>query len=52
MGQHGPDRYIEAQVWADEPLRPYLPTSSAGAHSRASPDQTAYDARSPGPFGE
>jgi hypothetical protein len=24
-GQHGPDRYIEAQVWADEPLLPYLP---------------------------
>jgi hypothetical protein len=22
-GEHGPDRYIEAQVWADEPLRPY-----------------------------
>ncbi len=26
-GQHGPDRYIEAQVWADEPLLPYLPKS-------------------------
>ena len=23
-GKLGPDRYIEAQVWADEPLRPYL----------------------------
>jgi hypothetical protein len=23
-GQHGPERYIEAQVWADEPLLPYL----------------------------
>jgi hypothetical protein len=23
-GEHGPDRYIEAQVWADEPLEPYL----------------------------
>jgi hypothetical protein len=22
-GEHGPDRYIEAQVWADEPLGPY-----------------------------
>ncbi len=26
-GQHGPDRYIEAQVWANEPLLPYLPES-------------------------
>jgi hypothetical protein len=23
-GKHGPDRYIEVQVWADEPLAPYL----------------------------
>ena len=23
-GKLGPDRYIEAQVWADEPLQPYL----------------------------
>jgi hypothetical protein len=23
-GQQGPDRYIEAQVWDDEPLKPYL----------------------------
>ena len=23
-GKLGPDRYIEAQVWADEPLKPYL----------------------------
>jgi hypothetical protein len=23
-GEQGPDRYIEAQVWADEPLEPYL----------------------------
>ena len=23
-GVSGPDRYIEAQVWADEPLHPYL----------------------------
>jgi len=23
-GKHGPDRYIEAQVWDDEPLQPYL----------------------------
>jgi hypothetical protein len=23
-GEHGPDRYIEAQVWEDGPLRPYL----------------------------
>jgi hypothetical protein len=23
-GQSGPDRYIEAQVWDDEPLRPFL----------------------------
>jgi len=23
-GEYGPDRYIEAQVWADEPLEPYL----------------------------
>jgi len=23
-GKHGPDRYIEAQVWADEPLEPYM----------------------------
>lgn len=23
-GEHGPERYIEAQVWADEPLRRYL----------------------------
>ena len=23
-GQHGPERYIEAQVWADEPLLAYL----------------------------
>jgi hypothetical protein len=22
-GQHGPDRYIEAQVWSDEPLVPF-----------------------------
>jgi len=27
-GAHGPDRYIEAQVWADEPLEPYLGSSS------------------------
>jgi hypothetical protein len=26
-GKHGPDRYIEAQVWDDEPLRPYLRNS-------------------------
>jgi len=23
LGQYGPDRYIEAQVWADEPVRAY-----------------------------
>ena len=23
-GKHGPDRYIEAQVWADEQLAPYI----------------------------
>ena len=23
-GEHGPDRYIEAQVWADEPIRQFL----------------------------
>lgn len=23
-GKYGPDRYIEAQVWADQPLEPYL----------------------------
>src|SRR5688572_28824736 len=26
-GTYGPDRYIEAQVWDDEPLRPYLQNS-------------------------
>jgi hypothetical protein len=25
QGQHGPDRYIEAQVWDDEPLEGWLP---------------------------
>jgi hypothetical protein len=25
-GAHGPDRYIEAQIWCDEPLRPWLST--------------------------
>lgn len=24
-GQHGPERYIEAQIWDDEPLQTYLP---------------------------
>jgi len=24
-GSHGPDRYIEAQVWSDAPLRAWLP---------------------------
>ena len=24
-GRHGPDRYIEAQVWDDEPIRQFLP---------------------------
>ena len=24
-GKHGPDRYIEAQVWADEPIKQFLP---------------------------
>jgi hypothetical protein len=24
-GSHGPDRYVEAQVWDDAPLRPWLP---------------------------
>jgi hypothetical protein len=23
-GEHGPDRYIEAQIWADEPIRQFL----------------------------
>jgi hypothetical protein len=23
-GQHGPERYIEAQIWCDEPLMPYM----------------------------
>jgi hypothetical protein len=27
-GSGGPDRYIEAQVWSDTPLRPYYTTSS------------------------
>jgi hypothetical protein len=27
-GKLGPDRYIEAQVWADEPLQPYLSMSN------------------------
>lgn len=26
-GLFGPDRYIEAQVWDDQPLRPFLPES-------------------------
>jgi hypothetical protein len=26
-GKYGPDRYIEAQVWDDEPLRPHLRNS-------------------------
>ena len=26
-GEHGPDRYIEAQIWDDDPLRPYLVTN-------------------------
>ena len=26
-GQRGPDRYIEAQLWDDEPVRPFLATA-------------------------
>ncbi|MBN2472200.1 MAG: hypothetical protein JXN59_15865 [Anaerolineae bacterium] len=29
-GRGGPDRYIEAQVWSDAPLREYLPAHQAG----------------------
>ena len=29
VGEHGPDRYIEAQVWADVPLEPYLGSNSS-----------------------
>jgi hypothetical protein len=28
-GQHGPERYIEAQVWDDTPLQPYLKASGS-----------------------
>ena len=27
-GKRGPDRYIEAQIWSDEPLRPYYSGTS------------------------
>lgn len=27
-GQHGPDRYIEAQIWDDEPLRSFIASST------------------------
>lgn len=30
-GEHGPDRYIEAQVWDDRPVRPYLPAQSGSS---------------------
>jgi hypothetical protein len=28
-GQHGPERYIEAQIWDDEPIRAYLAKAAA-----------------------
>lgn len=30
-GQYGPERYIEAQVWDDGPLQPYLDPSRSAA---------------------
>jgi hypothetical protein len=30
-GQYGPERYIEAQIWDDEPLQPYLDPSRPAA---------------------
>jgi hypothetical protein len=29
-GANGPERYIEAQVWADDPILPFLPGNSGG----------------------
>jgi hypothetical protein len=29
-GQYGPERYIEAQIWDDRPLQPYLEASRSG----------------------
>ncbi len=26
-GKQGPDRYVEAQIWSDVPLRPWLPAA-------------------------
>jgi len=34
-GKLGPDRYIEAQVWADAPLRPYLGKRSSSPQRKS-----------------
>jgi len=30
-GEHGPDRYIESQIWDDGPVRPHLPAQTGAS---------------------